>query len=362
MLNLAVGGNFVGNPNGSTTFPATMQVDYVRAYEAAPANILIDVPTGASQSQSDAGYARILSAAEVRKQGGGELVFTEENSYSGPTLVEAGRLRLAAGRALVGSPTIVTAGGTLTITTGLLATLPKLTLAGGILEADRLFVGTTGIPRLDVVAGVVMGGPSLTVEAGGRVTLPTGSRVSLAAGSLVVAETWDGGLVDLGAGEIVIAPGGISAADLRADLLAGRNGGTWTGTSGISSTAAAASIGGARTLGYLTEASGAIRISYAAPGDTNLDGSVSVFDLVSVSGSGTYGTGGSSVWAQGDFTYDGVTNVFDLVAVGGGDAYGRGSYFPQASATAVAPVPEPAVSAWFAAILAGVAMAHRNRS
>ncbi|MFM1903713.1 MAG: hypothetical protein RLZZ440_1613, partial [Planctomycetota bacterium] len=210
--------------------------------------------------------------------------------------------------------------------------------------------------------GSLTGAPSLTVAAGGRVTLPAGSRVSLEAGSLVVAEAWDGGLVDLGAGEIVIAPGGISAADLRADLMAGRNGGTWTGTSGITSAAAAASGGGARTLGYLTEASGATRVSYAAPGDTNLDGSVSVFDLVAVSGSGTYGTGASSVWAQGDFTYDGVTNVFDLVAVGGGDAYGRGSYFPRGPLEAISGVPEPAISAWFAAYLAGLALARRRPS
>ena len=33
LLNLAVGGRFVGNPDASTPFPAEMQVDYVRVYE-----------------------------------------------------------------------------------------------------------------------------------------------------------------------------------------------------------------------------------------------------------------------------------------------------------------------------------------
>jgi beta-glucanase (GH16 family) len=33
ILNLAVGGNFVGSPNASTIFPQTMYVDYVRVYE-----------------------------------------------------------------------------------------------------------------------------------------------------------------------------------------------------------------------------------------------------------------------------------------------------------------------------------------
>jgi beta-glucanase (GH16 family) len=32
LLNVAVGGDFPGNPDSSTTFPQTMKVDYVRAY------------------------------------------------------------------------------------------------------------------------------------------------------------------------------------------------------------------------------------------------------------------------------------------------------------------------------------------
>jgi len=35
LLNVAVGGNFPGPPNGSTTFPVTMEVDYVRVYTGA---------------------------------------------------------------------------------------------------------------------------------------------------------------------------------------------------------------------------------------------------------------------------------------------------------------------------------------
>jgi beta-glucanase (GH16 family) len=36
ILNLAVGGNFPGDPNASTTFPQTMTVDYVRVYSPSP--------------------------------------------------------------------------------------------------------------------------------------------------------------------------------------------------------------------------------------------------------------------------------------------------------------------------------------
>ena len=34
LLDLAVGGNFVGSPDGNTTFPQSMLVDYVRVYSA----------------------------------------------------------------------------------------------------------------------------------------------------------------------------------------------------------------------------------------------------------------------------------------------------------------------------------------
>ncbi|HET9328670.1 MAG TPA: glycoside hydrolase family 16 protein [Candidatus Eisenbacteria bacterium] len=36
MLNLAVGGTFVGNPDASTSFPQTLLVDYVRVYKVEP--------------------------------------------------------------------------------------------------------------------------------------------------------------------------------------------------------------------------------------------------------------------------------------------------------------------------------------
>ena len=34
LANLAVGGDWPGSPDGTTTFPATLQIDYIRAYSA----------------------------------------------------------------------------------------------------------------------------------------------------------------------------------------------------------------------------------------------------------------------------------------------------------------------------------------
>jgi uncharacterized repeat protein (TIGR03803 family) len=48
IMNLAVGGNFPGSPNGSTVFPGEMQVDYVRVYVWAPTPQLTIIPSGAN--------------------------------------------------------------------------------------------------------------------------------------------------------------------------------------------------------------------------------------------------------------------------------------------------------------------------
>jgi|GEM_PF-897336 beta-glucanase (GH16 family) len=49
ILNLAVGGSWPGNPDGSTTFPATMYVDYVRVYQVnKPPVISISAPASNS--------------------------------------------------------------------------------------------------------------------------------------------------------------------------------------------------------------------------------------------------------------------------------------------------------------------------
>lgn len=219
-------------------------------------------------------------------------------------------------------------------------------LAGGTLTADSLVVDAiSGVATVTVEAGSLAGEPAVAVTGGGVLTLPAETRLTVAASSLLVDKQAGGGLLDLGSGEMVIAPGGTNVASLRADLVAGRNGGGWDGLTGItSSTAAAAS--GSREVGYVVEPDGSARISFAAAGDVDLSGQVNVFDLVSIDSSGTYGTGGTSIWSTGDFNYDQVTNVFDLIAIDTSAAYGQGTYFPSSPAAAgladVAAVPEPA--------------------
>jgi beta-glucanase (GH16 family) len=55
IMNLAVGGNFDGNPDGSTVFPGLMQVDYVRVYDPVTAPLTVpNAPTGFTASPGNA--------------------------------------------------------------------------------------------------------------------------------------------------------------------------------------------------------------------------------------------------------------------------------------------------------------------
>ena len=317
-----------------------------------PSDIVIDVPSG-SQSQADAGYPTIATANSVTKLGAGTVVFDAANAYTGPTSVSAGTLQVANADALAATSVTVNSGSTLAIQPGTTMRSPSVTVAGGTLAAGSLAVnGTTGISSLTINAGTITGSPALSVGADGTMAFAQNARVTAALGSLAVDQAAGGGRLDLGAGQVTIAAGGITAAELRADLLAGRNNGGWNGATGITSSAAAAS-GGTRAVGYVVAADGSATVSFAASGDVNLNGQVDVFDLVSINSSGKYGTGSSSVWSQGDFNYDGVTNVFDLVAINTAGVYGRGNYFPAAPTGlgSVAAVPEP-TGLWLAAAAA----------
>jgi len=161
-----------------------------------------------------------------------------------------------------------------------------------------------------------------------------------------------------------VAAGGLDATEIRDALIAGRNGGSWDGDSGIISSAASAAAAGTRAVGYIVNPDGSGTVSFAAPGDTDLNGQVNVFDLVTIDASGTYGSGGASVWNDGDFNYDGVTNVFDLIGIDGAGVYGAGDYFPSsptATGLTTAAVPEPGMLAVLAAAGAAVAAGWRRR-
>lgn len=136
--------------------------------------------------------------------------------------------------------------------------------------------------------------------------------------------------IDLQRAAIRIAADGFSAEAVHLAVLRGRNDGDWAGIAGITSSVAGRSEG-SRSVGVFVSDDGQATVGLAAPGDTNLDRQVNVFDLVRINSSGTYGTGNPAGWSQGDFDYDGVTNVFDLVSTNSGGTYGTGPYTEEAT-------------------------------
>lgn len=57
IMNLAVGGNFDGNPDGSTVFPGLMQVDYVRVYD--PVSVPLTAPAAPTGFAASPGNAKV---------------------------------------------------------------------------------------------------------------------------------------------------------------------------------------------------------------------------------------------------------------------------------------------------------------
>ena len=257
---------------------------------APPATITIDVASG-TQTQTQAGYATLSGTLPVLKTGAGTLVLDQANTLTGSTTVQGGVLQLANASALASSPVAVAAGATLAVAPYLRTTVAGLGLSGS-------------------------------------------------------------GLVDVTSG-LVTVTSGLSASDLVAEILEGRGTGSWTGTSGIMSSVAAADValGIPRAVGWKENGNGSLTFAFAAPGDTNIDGVVDILDAANFLAGGAFDAGTPASWYEGDFNYDGLVNVLDTADFLSTGLYDTGSYLPRASVSAVAVVPEPAT-----ALMAAIAL------
>jgi autotransporter-associated beta strand protein len=254
-----------------------------------PTVIIINVASG-TQTQSQAGYPTLSGSIPVLKTGTGTLVVDAANALSGSTTVQAGRLQLANGAALASSQLVPVAGGTVTLTPGLQTTV------GGL-------------------------APSA------------------------------GGLVDVGSGMVTVAAG-LSAPNMVSAILSGLGDGTWNGTSGITSSVAAAS-GGDRTVGWLDNGDGSVTFAFAAAGDTNLDWQVDIIDAANFLAGGKFDSGSPASWNEGDFTYDGIVDILDAASFLSNGLFDAGPYnSAPGTADSVAAVPEPSGLAWVAAAAA----------
>ena len=242
-------------------------------------HIACNVPSG-TQTQGQAGYPTLSGSLPLFKTGAGMLVLDQANPLTGSTSVQQGKLQLANSAALASSKIVPLVGGTVSLAPGLQTTV------GG-----------------------------------------------LAANA--------GGLTDVGSGLITVAAG-LSAADTLTALLIGRGDGSWTGTSGITSSQAAVDLAASipRTVGWIDNGDGSMTFGFAAPGDTNLDWQIDVLDATNVLTAGKFNAGGPATWAQGDFNYDGMVDVLDAADFIATGLYNRGFYNPSVPGT-IAAVPEP---------------------
>jgi len=316
----------------------------------------------ASGSQSQGSALTFLDTKNVSKTGAGTVVFDGANTFTGTTTVSAGTLQVSNSAALTSSVVRVQSGAALKVDSGFAMQASSVTLNGGTLDgagATLVVDPFVGIGSLEIMAGNVTGSPNLSVGGSGpvkgQVTLSSNTPLVVNVSSLSV-DAATGGKVDLGLGRINIASG--NAIDLLADLLSGRAGGSWNGTGGITSSAAAAS-GGTRTVGWIDN-SGSLSVAFAAPGDTNLDWTVDVNDAANLLTAGKYDTGLAATWNEGDFNYDGVVDIQDAAEFTTTGLFNAGVYNPPSVSGAVAAVPEPS-SAGIAFGMAGLMLAWRLR-
>jgi len=253
--------------------------------------IEIGVASG-TQTQTQAGWPVLAGTYPVTKTGEGMLVVDQANTITGSTTVQGGRLHLAHAAALAGSRVVPLVGGTVTMAPALIATV------GGL-------------------------APNA------------------------------GGLVDVGNGFMTVAAG-LPTADMLVALLAGRGDSSWTGTTGITSSVAAAAIAQSlpRTVGWLDNGDGSVSFAFAAPGDTNLDWSVDILDAANFFAGGKYDSSTAASWVDGDFTYDGVVDILDAAEFFSTGLFDAGVYNGVAQGGAVVAVPEPSVGLAFVGLVA----------
>ena len=166
LLNLAVGGNYVGSPNGSTPFPSTMQVDYVRVSTAAPPAITLAATSG-TLSQAAVGNPVIAAAASVTKTGTGMVVLNAANAYTGTTSIVAGTLAVSNPAGLSGSPVTVNSGGSLAIAGAGSTTIPSVTVnSGGAMTLRSDIPQQVSLQGLTITSGVALTVDSETMTNG----------------------------------------------------------------------------------------------------------------------------------------------------------------------------------------------------
>jgi autotransporter-associated beta strand protein len=261
-----------------------------------PVTIGSTTGTGAGGAIIDSGSGTLTIAGTIAdrpgnlpgslvKLGSGTLRLSAANTYGGTTTVRQGTLVVANASAIASAPVSVASSATVAIAPYLDATAKELDLSGG-------------------------------------------------------------GLVDLTTGRLAVA-GGLSATQLVAEIVKGRGDGSWNGTSGITSSSAAADMAASipRAVGWLDNGDGSVSAAFAAPGDTNIDWSIDILDAANFLALGKFDTGAAATWLEGDFSYDGIVDIQDAADFLSTGLFDAGVYnAAPATSDGIAAVPEPSAA------------------
>jgi hypothetical protein len=163
---------------------------------------------------------------------------------------------------------------------------------------------------------------------------------------------------------MVTVTNGLTPTALVTALQSGRAGGSWTGTAGITSSAAASATASStlRSVGWLDNGNGSMTYANAAPGDSNLDWIVDVLDAGNFIAFGKFDTGLPATWIEGDFNYDATVDILDAADFFATGLYDTGYY--NSPAGSIAAVPEPNVLGMFGvgAGVVGLLVMRRKRA
>ena len=199
-----------------------------------------------------------------------------------------------------------------------------------VLTAAATFTGSVVVEEGEVIVR------NVAALGSGRIDVRAGARVSLdvAAGGVALASlALDAlGRFDLGSGSFTVAAGGFVAETIRQRLTAGRNDGAWNGATGIVSRTAAAQQ--SRAVGMVILDDGSAQLAFAAPGDTNFDGSVDILDAANFAAAGAFDAGTAATWSGGDFNDDTMVDILDAADFIGSGLFDAGGYLPAGAAEA----------------------------
>jgi autotransporter-associated beta strand protein len=285
----------------------------------------------------------ISGGGRVQKNNNAVVEIASDNTYAGGTMITAGTLVVSK------DANLGAAAGPITFHLAGTSTALRFKAA---FDTARPVVMANGLGSIETngfdstFSGPLSGPGSLTKATAGRLTLAapanaisgtlavTGGTLALTGQMTAANVNAAGGQLDLGPVRLVVDYATTSPLDsVRAQLLAGRNGGTWDGTTGILTSAAQAPAEPNQRLaiGYL-EASQLLGLTGADTaawdgrtvdatslltkltwyGDANLDGRVTPDDYTLLDRAVALGgLGGVAKWSDGDFDYTGTVDAGD---------------------------------------------------